>query len=113
MRNVVIILAVALLALAAIPGCGKSRNKSSRAYIGTYVSKDNPQNILRINKDRTYELEEKYPHVPKSTTTGTWKIDEDGIVMYVGQSRMPKIIGRREGNTLIDQLPGGDIWIKQ
>lgn len=111
MKNTVINLAAALLTLVAMAGCGKPGGK--KAYIGTYVSKENPKNILRINKDGTYELEEEFPYVHRQTITGTWKIDEDGIVLYIEQSRTPKIIGRLEGNTLVDQLPGGDTWIRQ
>jgi len=103
-----ILFLAAILVLGTIIGCGKSENK----YVGKYVSEHTVleslssmkqvNQVLEIKKDGTWEIS---PAVGGGSD-GEWKIDKDGIVLYVGKSRIPKIIGQIEGKKLINRLHG-------
>jgi len=101
---------VAILVLGTIIDCGKSENK----YVGKYVSEQtvfDPSSmkqvhqILEIKKDGTWAIS-------PGGSGGEWKIDKDGIVLYVGKSRIPEIIGQIEGKKLINRLRG-ESFVKQ
>jgi len=64
--------------------------------------------ILEIKKDGTWEIS---PAVGGGSD-GEWKVDKDGILLYVGKSRIPKIIGKIEGKKLINRLHG-ETFVKQ
>lgn len=103
-----ILFVAAILVFGTIVGCGKSENK----YLGKYVSEHTVleslssmkqvHQVLEIKKDRTWTISP----APGSASGGEWKIDEDGIVLYAGKSRIPEIIGQIEGKNLINRLHG-------
>jgi hypothetical protein len=84
-----------------------------KKYFGKYTS-ENRRKTLEIQPDGTYTLEirSEYGALPTQNLWGEWKIDEDGIVLYVERTRLPRIIGQIEGNTLIDRL-GGDVFVRE
>ena len=104
MKRILFMFMVAILILGIIIGCGKSENQ----YMGKYVSEQTAfdpismkqvYQILEINKDGTWA-------VSPVGSGCEWKIDKDGIVLYVGKSRIPEIIGQIEGKKLINRLRG-------
>jgi hypothetical protein len=115
MKRVMIVLGVVtVLVSSMIVGYGGGEKK----YIGKYVSEDTVfdmssmsqiYQVLEIKKDGTWEI---LPHLWGESSTGEWKVDKDGIVLYAGRSRIPKIIGEIEGNLLIDRL-SGETFVRQ
>lgn len=108
--------AIAILVLGAITiaGCSKSESK----YVGKYISEQTVydtrtmkrvQQVLEIKKDGTWQIS---PALLGESNDGEWKIDKDGMVLYSGKSRIPKMIGQIEGKKLIDRL-GGETFVKQ
>jgi hypothetical protein len=104
---------MATLFLGTIIGCAKGENK----YVGKYVSEQTVfdtssmkqvQQVLEIKKDGTWAISPS----PGGGSGGEWKIDKDGIVLYVGKSRIPEIIGQIEGKKLINRLHG-QAFVKQ
>ena len=115
MKRVMIVLGVVtVLVSSMIVGYGGGEKK----YIGKYVSEDTVfdmssmsqiYQVLEIKKDGTWEI---LPNLWGESSTGEWKVDKDGIVLYAGRSRIPKIIGEIEGNLLIDRL-SGETFVRQ
>jgi len=104
MKRILFMFMVAILVLGTIMDCGKSENK----YVGKYVSEQtvfDPSSmkqvhqILEIKKDGTWAIS-------PGGSGGEWKIDEDGIVLYIEKTRIPHMIGQIEGKKLINRLHG-------
>ncbi|MEW6374502.1 MAG: hypothetical protein AB1502_01750 [Thermodesulfobacteriota bacterium] len=103
----------AVLVLGIIIGCGKGENK----YIAKYISEQGVfdtstmkrvQQVLEIKRDRTWKLS---PRILGGSSDGEWKVDEDGIILHSGKSRIPSYIMRLEKNKLIDWR--GETFLKQ
>jgi hypothetical protein len=110
MKRFFFVIVILFLVAITIAGCTKSESK----YVGKYISEQtvydmrsmkNVQQVLEIKKDGTWQLS-------PSSSDGEWKIDKDGIVLYIGKSRIPTLIGQIEGEKLIDRL-SGEIYVKQ
>jgi hypothetical protein len=88
------------------------------AYVGEWSATapyhDRPRKTLSILADGTYVLREEDPRGRWSLKEqrGRWKIDEKEkhIVLYVGHSFVPQIIGELDRKKLVDRMPGGLIW---
>lgn len=112
MKKVMIALGIILIGLA---GCGKN----GKDYVGKYIYEykgmfDNRKEVLEIKQDHTYILKTDYKNEAMTdlTTTGKWKIDEDEIVLYHKGSGVPELIGKVEGDTLVDRF-GNRTFIRQ
>lgn len=104
----------AILVLGTITGCSKSEGK----YVGKYIAEQtvfdmstmkNIYQVLEIKKEGTWQLS---PAVGGGGSHGEWKIDKDGIVLYIEKTRIPAIIGQIEGKKLINRLHG-ESFVKQ
>jgi hypothetical protein len=97
-----------------LSGCGEG---SKAAYVGQWKATapgyDRPNHQLSILADGTYLLRAeggKGMFDNPIEKKGRWKIDKDGLVLYVGESHIPEMICQRDGKRLVDRLRGELVW---
>jgi len=105
--------AIRLLVFVVLLPWAKGCSSTGSDYIGEWVCQEAPSSTLQIKSDGTYRLDQ--PDGIPTLIEGEWKVDKDPfphVVLYLGKTMTPEIIGEMRGGDLVDRLRGLT-WVRK